>query len=243
MITRRHALKTIAIGSGAAALGASVIFGQAAAPATTPAPEAEGVFKLPPLGYDYDALEPFIDAETMKIHHDKHHAAYVSKLNQALAKAPGMEKQSIEEILANIDKLPEELRKDVRNHGGGHANHTIFWQILKKNEKGMPTGELAKAITKTFGSFQKFQEQFADASMKVFGSGWVWLVWRAKKLELQSTPNQDSPLMTAGTPLLGIDLWEHAYYLKHQNRRAEYVQAFTQVINWDLISERHSKLS
>jgi Fe-Mn family superoxide dismutase len=238
MITRRFALKTIAFTSGALALSRTPLLAQAA-PAK-PA-EAEGVFKLPPLGYDYDALEPHIDAETMKVHHDKHHAAYVAKLNQAVAKAPGLERKSIEEILAKIDTVPEEIRKDVRNQGGGHANHTLFWQSLKKNENGKPSGDLAKAIDKAFGSFTKFQEQFGDAATKVFGSGWAWLVSRNNKLVIESTPNQDSPLLTGGTPLLGIDVWEHAYYLKYQNRRPDYIKAFQNVVNWDFVAERFSK--
>jgi Fe-Mn family superoxide dismutase len=231
MTTRREALKTIVFTTGAAALAFNS-HGQPAAPAA-----AAEVFKLPPLGYDYDALEPHIDAETMKIHHDKHHAAYVAKFNQAVAAAPGLEKKSIEEILKSIDSAPEAVRKDLRNQGGGHANHSLFWQSLKKGG-GQPAGELAKAIDKTFGSFAKWQEQFGDAAGKVFGSGWAWLVWRDKKLVIESTPNQDSPLLTAGVPLLGIDVWEHAYYLKYQNRRPEYVKAFQNVINWDFVSAR-----
>lgn len=238
MTTRRHALKTVALASGAFALSSRVLHAQAPA-ATPPPPE---VFKLPPLGYDYDALEPFIDAETMKIHHDKHHAAYVSKLNQAIAKAPGWEKKPIEQILADLESAPDAVRRDLRNQGGGHANHTLFWQTLKKNENGKPTGALAEAIDKTFSGFPKFQEQFSKAAMDVFGSGWVWLVWRDKKIFISSTPNQDSPLMTGGTPLLGLDVWEHAYYLKYQNRRADYVKAFTNVINWEFVGEKFKKL-
>jgi Fe-Mn family superoxide dismutase len=234
MITRREAIKTIALTTGAAALSVR---------AQTPAPSANEVFKLPPLGYDYDALEPFIDAETMKIHHDKHHAAYVAKLNQAVAAAPGLEKKSIEEILRSLDSAPEAVRKDLRNQGGGHYNHSLFWQMLKKTEGGAPAGELAKAIDKNFGSFAKWQDLFGEAAGKVFGSGWTWLVWRDKKLAIESTPNQDTPLSTGGVPLLGIDVWEHAYYLKYQNRRAEYVKAFQNVINWDFVSSRFADAS
>ncbi|MDB6171011.1 MAG: Superoxide dismutase [Chthoniobacteraceae bacterium] len=243
MITRRHALKTLALTSGAIALSCEAL--RAQTPAVTPAAaaEPEGVFKLPPLGYDYDALEPFIDAETMKLHHDKHHAAYVSKLNQALAKAPGLEKKSIEQILANLDAVPEEIRKDVRNQGGGHANHTFFWQLLKKNEGALPGGALAKRIDTDFGSIAKFQEQFAAAAGKVFGSGWVWLAWRDKKLGIETTANQDSPIMTGGTPIIAIDVWEHAYYLKYQNRRPEYIKAFQSVINWNFASESFDKIA
>jgi Fe-Mn family superoxide dismutase len=238
MITRRHVLKNLAFTTGAIAFTSHLTLGQAPA-----APEAEGVFKLPPLGYDYDALEPFIDAETMKIHHDKHHAAYVSKLNVAIASAPGFEKKSIEEILTKLDSVPEAVRKDIRNQGGGHANHALFWQMLKKNENGKPAGELAKAIDTAFGGFDKFQETFTTAATKVFGSGWAWLILKDKKLVVESTPNQDSPLSTGGVPLLGVDVWEHAYYLKYQNRRADYLKAFQNVINWDFVSERYSKLA
>jgi Fe-Mn family superoxide dismutase len=234
MITRRTALQQLALTTGAIALGSTVRAQQAA---TAPA-EPDGVFKLPPLGYDYDALEPLIDAETMKIHHDKHHASYVSKLNQAIAKAQGFEKKPIEEILQNIDAIPEEIRADVRNQGGGHANHSLFWQILKKNENGAPEGDLARAITEAFGAFDKFQSQFSEAAAKTFGSGWAWLTVRAGKLVVETTANQDSPLMTGGIPLLGIDVWEHAYYLRYQNRRAEYVQAFQSVINWQVVAEK-----
>ena len=230
MITRRKAIRTITFTAGAVALAPFASSGQAAK-------EGEGVFKLPPLGYDYDALEPFIDAETMKLHHDKHHATYVSKLNQAIAQAPGTEKKSIEELLANLDALPDAIRKDVRNNGGGHANHSLFWRTLKKNENGKPSGELAKGIDAAFGSFEKFQEEFGTAATKVFGSGWAWLAARGGKLVIESTPNQDSPLFTGGTPLLGLDVWEHAYYLKYQNRRPEYIKAFWNVVNWDGVAE------
>jgi Fe-Mn family superoxide dismutase len=236
MITRRAVLKNLALTTGALAVATPILRAQAPA-------AAEGVFKLPPLGYDYDALEPFIDAETMKLHHDKHHAGYVSKLNAAVATAPGLEKKSIEEILTNLSAAPEAVQKDLRNQGGGHYNHSLFWQMLKKNENGKPAGELAKAIDKAFGSLPKFQEDFATAATKVFGSGWAWLVWRDKKLVIESTPNQDSPLSTGGTPLLGVDVWEHAYYLKYQNRRPDYLKAFQNVINWDFVSARFSKVA
>jgi Fe-Mn family superoxide dismutase len=238
MITRRDVLKNLAFGTGALAFGTCIGFAQAPA-----APEAEGVFKLPPLGYDYDALEPFIDTETMKLHHDKHHAAYVSKLNQAIAAAPGLEKKPIEEILANLDAVPEAVRKDIRNQGGGHANHSLLWQTLKKSEGAKAAGELGKAIDATFESFPKFQEAFATAAGKVFGSGWAWLVWKDKKLAIESSSNQDSPISTGGFPLLGIDVWEHAYYLKYQNRRADYIKAFQNVINWEFVAERYNSVA
>ncbi len=235
MITRRLALKTLLLTTGAAAIT------RPAFAADAPPPPAEGVFKLPPLGYDYDALEPFIDAETMKIHHDKHHAAYVSKLNAAVAEAPGLEKKSIREILTSLDAAPEAVRAALRNHGGGHANHMLFWQILKKNENGKPVGELAAAIDKTFGSFPKFQEAFAASALKVFGSGWTWLVLRGTTLAIENSANQDTPISTGGIPILALDVWEHAYYLKYQNRRPDYLKAFQNVINWDVVSERFAK--
>ena len=181
MITRRKALKNLALTTGAVAFAAPAI--------AADAPPPEGVFKLPPLGYDYDALEPYIDAETMKLHHDKHHAAYVSKLNAAVSEAPGFEKKTIREILTNLNSAPEAVRAALRNHGGGHANHTFFWQLLKKNENGKPAGEFATAIDKTFGSFPKFQEAFGAAALKVFGSGWVWLVLRDKALAIETSAN------------------------------------------------------
>ena len=235
MITRRTVIKSIALTTGAVAVSAAHAQKAPAAPAA-PAASPE-VFKLPPLGYDYDALEPHIDAETMKIHHDKHHAAYVAKLNSAMAAAPGLEKKAIEEILKSLDAAPEAVRKDLRNHGGGHYNHSLFWQTLKKGG-GKPKGELSAAIDKTFGSLEKLQEQFTDAATKVFGSGWAWLVLRDKKLVIESLPNQDSPLSTGAIPLLGVDVWEHAYYLKYQNRRPEYLKAFQNVVNWDFVSAR-----
>ncbi len=235
MITRRHALKTLALTTGAISFGSAALRAQGPA---APKPETEGVFKLPPLGYDYDALEPFIDAQTMKLHHDKHHAGYVSKLNLALAKTPALEGKSLEDLLGNLNSVPEEVRADIRNQGGGHANHTFFWQLLNKNENGVPSGELAKAIEKAFGSFPKFQQQYGEAALKVFGSGWTWLVVREGKLLVESTPNQDSPISTGARPLLGIDVWEHAYYLHYENRRADYIKAFQNVINWDFVAGR-----
>ncbi len=240
MITRRDALKTLALSTGAAALST---LAHAQPPPPPAAPDSDQVFKLPPLGYDYNALEPFLDAETMKIHHDKHHAAYVARLNLALARHPGKEKKSVEELLANLEALPPELRAEVRDHGGGHANHSLFWQTLKKNENARPAGELSKQIGKAFGSYDDFWKLFSAAALGAFGSGWTWLAWRDRKLTIEPTPNQDSPLLTGGIPLLGLDLWEHAYYLKYQNRRAEYVAAFQQVIHWEWIGERLAKYS
>lgn len=231
MITRRDALK------GIAATGTILTFGDVFAAQ----PGAEG-FTVPPLGYANNALEPYIDAITMGIHHDLHHTAYVTKLNAAIAKAPELAGKSIEELLKNLDAVPEAVRKDIRNQGGGHYNHSLFWQCLKKGTTG-PKDELAKAIDSTFGSYGKWQEAFNDAAGKVFGSGWAWLVARDGKLVIESTPNQDTPLSTGGFPLLGIDVWEHAYYLKYQNRRPEYVKNFQAVINWDFVTARFAKMA
>lgn len=237
MITRRSALRTLALTTGAFALTRVPLRSQNA-PA---AKEAEEVFKLPALGYDYDALEPFIDAETMKLHHDKHHAAYVSKLNQAIATESGLENKTIEEILGVVETLPEAIRMEVRHYGGGHANHALLWQTLKKNEGVAPNGELAAALDATFQTFEGFQEQFSQAAARVFGSGWAWLVLRDGKLAIETTTDQDSPLMTGGFPLLGVDVWEHAYYLHYQNRRAEYLAAFQNVINWEYVGARYAQ--
>ncbi len=236
MMTRRDALKT-ALLAGAALAVPAWSRSLSAKPATPP----HFPFVLPPLGYEFDALEPLIDAETMAIHHGKHHAAYVLNLNNALEKAPAeFRSKPLEELLSNIADLPPPIRAAVRNNGGGHANHTLFWKTLKKNEGGKPTGELAEAIDKKFGDFATFQKSFGEAAAKVFGSGWAWLVLDAKgELGVESTPNQDSPLMNGKTPLLGLDVWEHAYYLKYQNRRAEYIEAFTNAIDWEFINQEY----
>lgn len=195
-------------------------------------------FELPPLPYDYAALEPHIDAQTMQIHHDKHHAAYVNNLNAALEKHPNLQSKSIEEILRNISDVPEEARQAVINNGGGHANHTLFWEIMGPNGGGEPTGPLADAINETFGSFADFKAKINDAGTKRFGSGWAWLVKDANGgLQVISTQNQDSPLMQGHTPLLGVDVWEHAYYLKYQNLRPKYLEAWWNTVNWDKVNE------
>lgn len=202
----------------------------------------DGPFKLPALPYAYDALEPHIDAETMKVHHDKHHAAYVNNANKALAGHPDLAKMNVEDLVAHLDEVPEEIRAALRNNAGGHANHSMFWLMMKPGGGGEPGGELAEAINDAFGSFDDFKKQFGAAAAKVFGSGWVWLALTPdKELVIESTPNQDSPLMNGGKPLLGLDVWEHAYYLKHQNRRAEYVDAWWNVVNWDYVAERYAK--
>ncbi len=194
-------------------------------------------FILPDLPYTFDALEPYIDAKTMEIHHDKHHGAYVSKLNAALEKAPKFQGKSIEEVIRAIETLPQEIRSAVRNNGGGHFNHSLFWKLMKPQGGGKPGGALLSAIEKTFGSFDLFKEQFTNAAVNHFGSGWAWLALNSsKKLVIATMMNQDAPLMQGLKPVLGLDVWEHAYYLKYQNRRPEYVSAFWNVINWDEVS-------
>lgn len=194
--------------------------------------------ELPQLPYAYDALEPHIDKETMNIHHTKHHNTYVTKLNDAI-KGTDLESKSIEELVSNLDAVPENIRTAVRNNGGGHANHSLFWTILSPEGGGEPTGELADAINKKFGSYEKFQEEFAAAAAGRFGSGWAWLVVDNGEVAITSTPNQDSPLMEGKTPVLGLDVWEHAYYLNYQNRRPDYISAFWNVVNWDEVSKRY----
>lgn len=197
-------------------------------------------FELPPLPYANDALEPHIDARTMEIHHDKHHAGYTNKLNAAL-EGHGMDGKSIEDILRNIDDCPDDIKTAVRNNGGGYANHSLFWRTMGPNGGGSPTGELADAINEACGSFDAFKEKFASAATGRFGSGWAWLCCdKDGKLSVTSTPNQDSPYMNGMTPLLGLDVWEHAYYLKYQNRRPDYVSAFWNVVNWDAVADEYA---
>jgi len=196
--------------------------------------------ELPPLPYAFDALEPHIDAKTMEIHHDKHHATYVAKLNEALQKEPGLQDRKLEELLRGIDQVPESIRGAVRNHGGGHANHSLFWQVMGPNGGGSPSGELADAIQQAFGSFEGFKEKLTNAAANQFGSGWGWLVAAGGKLDVIAKPNQDSPLMEGKTPLLGVDVWEHAYYLKYQNRRPDYLAAWWNTINWPAVAQRYS---
>jgi Fe-Mn family superoxide dismutase len=199
-------------------------------------------FELPPLPYDFNALEPTIDARTMEIHHDKHHQAYVDNANKAL---DGNEWASrpIEAILANVDLLPEDIRAAVRNNAGGHANHSLFWEIMSPDGGGEPDGELKSAIDDTFGSVDELKTQINDAGVKRFGSGWTWLVWDGTGLAVMSTPNQDSPIMDDKTPLLGIDVWEHAYYLNYQNRRPDYLAAWWNVVNWPEVARRYAEVS
>ncbi|MFC7680642.1 superoxide dismutase [Paenibacillus sp. GCM10028914] len=196
-------------------------------------------FQLPPLPYANNALEPHIDAQTMEIHHDRHHNTYVTNLNAALENAPELQNKSLEEIIGNLDAVPESIRTAVRNNGGGHANHSLFWEIIGPNGGGNPTGALAEAIDSELGGFDKFKEDFAKAATTRFGSGWAWLVLKDGKLAVTSTPNQDSPIMEGQTPLLGLDVWEHAYYLKYQNKRPDYISAFWNVVNWEEVGKRY----
>ena len=201
-------------------------------------------YELPDLPYDYDALEPHIDADTMKIHHGKHHNTYVTKLNAAIENEPKLGEQPVEDLIANIGKLPKDIQVAVRNNGGGHANHSMFWQVMSPKGGGEPGGALADAINETWESFDKFKEAFANAAVGRFGSGWAWLIVDGGKLKITSTPNQDSPLMQdvaddPGTPILGLDVWEHAYYLKYQNRRPDYIEAWWNVVNWDEVAKRY----
>jgi Fe-Mn family superoxide dismutase len=198
-------------------------------------------FELPPLPYAYNALEPYIDAQTMQLHHDKHHATYVTNLNNAL-KGHDFENLSVEQVIRRLNEVPESARTAVRNNGGGHLNHSMFWQIMKPGGGGQPTGELANAITATFGSFDAFKTAFNDAGVKRFGSGWTWLVFdHSGKLQVASTANQDSPFIDGLYPVMGNDVWEHAYYLKYQNRRPEYLNAWWNVVNWDEIARRYTQ--
>jgi superoxide dismutase, Fe-Mn family len=229
LLNRRQLLK--AVGAGAAALAVPSL--------GTAAQQKGGKFELPPLPYAYDALEPHIDAETMKIHHDLHHKAYVDNLNKAIAKHPSLAGKSLEALLRDIKSVPQDVRGMVRNHGGGHYNHTLFWEVMAK-EGGKPSGELAKAIDAAFGNYEKFQQYLTTAATGQFGSGWGWLVVEQGKLAVRNLPNQDSPLMNGATPILGIDVWEHAYYLKYKNRRPEYVKAWWNVINWANVSEKYN---
>ncbi|MGH7156727.1 MAG: superoxide dismutase [Candidatus Saccharimonadales bacterium] len=197
------------------------------------------MFKLPDLGYGFGALEPHIDAKTMEIHHDKHHAAYVEKLNAALQGHDDLLKMDIVELITSLDKVPDDIRTTVRNNGGGHANHSFFWDVMSPDGGGEPKGELAEAINKTFGSFEDFKTKFKEAAVGRFGSGWAWLTYHSGALEISSTPNQDSTVMEDrdNPPLLGLDVWEHAYYLKYQNKRPDYIDAWWNVVNWPQVEK------
>jgi Fe-Mn family superoxide dismutase len=204
------------------------------------------MYKLPNLPYKYNALEPYIDAKTMQIHHEKHHAGYVNNLNKALEGYEDLLKKDVHDILREINKVPEEIRQAIINNGGGHANHSLFWQVMSPNGgkasfDKLRTEELAGAITSAFGSFEQFKEKFTQSALTRFGSGWAWLVNNSGKLEVYSTANQDSPLMENKIPILGLDVWEHAYYLKYQNRRAEYIAAWWKIVNWPEVSRRFAQ--
>ncbi len=194
--------------------------------------------ELPPLPYPYDALDKAIDEQTMQTHHDKHHAAYVNNLNAAIEKHPELASKSVEELLTDLSALPEDIRTAVRNNGGGHMNHTMFWQIMGPNGGGTPSGELATAIDSAFGSFDDFKKQFQEAGAKQFGSGWAWLVMKNGALQISSTANQDNPISDGGKAILGNDVWEHAYYLRYQNQRPKYLESWWDVVNWDEVAKR-----
>jgi Fe-Mn family superoxide dismutase len=242
MITRREAIKTVVAATTVVAL----------APQALAADEKpQSLFTLPPLPYPPDALEPFIDAQTMQIHHDKHHAAYINNLNNALAQTPelasslkakGASEETLASLLQDLGSVPEKVRTTVQNNAGGHYNHSLFWQMMRKGGGGEPQGDLAKALQEQFGSFSAFKEQLTKAAVGQFGSGWAWLSLDGKKLKLESSPNQDVPVSAGRPVLLGVDVWEHAYYLKYQNKRPDYVAAWFNVINWDFVNERYAKL-
>jgi Fe-Mn family superoxide dismutase len=198
-------------------------------------------FELPKLPYDFTALEPHIDARTMEIHHGKHHAAYVANANKALEGHADLQTRSITELISDLDGLPQEIRTAVRNNGGGHFNHSLFWNVMKAGGGGTPGGELGDAIASTFGSFDKFKELFTTAGMTRFGSGWAWLYVKDGELKVDSTANQDSPVMDGGKPILGLDVWEHAYYLNYQNRRPDYIAAWWNVVDWEAVARNFSK--
>ncbi|MGA8231883.1 MAG: superoxide dismutase [Candidatus Acidiferrales bacterium] len=204
---------------------------------------AQGTFVLPALPYSFDALEPHIDAKTMEIHHDKHHGTYVTNLNKALEGHADLQKLSIEELIAHLDRVPENIRTAVRNNGGGHLNHSMFWKIMKKGGGGEPKGELGDAIKAAFGSFADFKTKVNQAATTRFGSGWAWVLFRNGKLAIESTANQDNPISDGGKAFMGVDVWEHAYYLKYQNRRPDYLEAWWNVVNWDQVTEnfQHAK--
>jgi superoxide dismutase, Fe-Mn family len=237
VISRRDALRTL--GTGAVVLGLGALNARAASSSSSGG-TASQPFSLPKLGYAFDALEPHIDAQTMEIHYSKHHQAYITNANNALKSHAALQKLSAEQLLRDLNAVPEAVRTTLRNNVGGHWNHTFFWQVIGPKAGGTPTGPLADALTKTFGTFDRFKTQFANSAMGRFGSGWAWLTLREGKLTIRSTGNQDAPLGQGETPLLGLDVWEHAYYLKYQNRRADYVNAFWNVVNWNQVTANYS---
>jgi superoxide dismutase, Fe-Mn family len=236
-LNRRHFIKLlgITVGSSVTFSLSRPAFAQLISVATTSQP-----YSLIDLPYAYDALEPYIDAETMHFHHDKHHAAYVNNLNAVVSKYPELQAKSVEELIKNLDDLPADIRTIVRNNGGGDLNHTMFWQIMSPQGGGQPSGKLGQAIIAKFGTFEQFQAAFNQAATKVFGSGWVWLVLnKSKELEIITTPNQDSPFLLGMYPIMGNDVWEHAYYLKYRNQRPEYLKQWWNVVNWKEINQRY----
>jgi len=240
MMTRREALKAAAFAAAGTAVAAGQIIRSTSKIQHTAA-GADGPFTLPELPYPVDALEPHIDARTMEIHHGKHHAGYVANLNRAINEyGEQFRAMTIEDILRDLSRVPEKIRATVRNNGGGHYNHSLFWQMMTKNGGSEPKGDLGRAIAKRFGSFSVFKDEFSRAALGVFGSGWAWLTLDAGQLRIETTPNQDTPLSAGRMPLLGLDVWEHAYYLKYQNRRADYVTAWWNVVNWDFVAERYA---
>lgn len=229
--TRREVIKTL--GAGAALAGMGLVPSKIGRAEPTVRLSLQQPFVLPPLAYDYAALEPHIDTLTMQIHHDKHHQGYVNNANKALVDYPDLQGMTAQQLLSDLEFLPVALRTTVRNNVGGHANHSLFWQVISPKGGGAPVGKLAQSIDRTFGSFQSFVTEFSNAAMHRFGSGWAWLSVVDGRLKIHSTENQDSPLSEGATPILGLDVWEHAYYLNYQNRRADYVQAFWNIVNWD----------
>lgn len=247
MVTRRRFVGGISLGSAAAMLGlrSAEAHGSFRAlgyrEALTTGP-VNGKFVLPPLPYDYSALEPYIDTETMQLHHDRHHNTYVTELNAALADYPDLQQREVTDLLYNITSIPERIRTAVRNNGGGHLNHSIFWATMGPNGGGQPVGALAQAINTTYGSFAQFKAVLTDVAFRRFGSGWGWLVLTPdKKLQVVDRPNQDSPVMDGLAPLVGVDVWEHAYYLRYRNRRPEYLGAWWNTINWDAVGKRYDQ--
>ena len=238
LLTRRQALRTTFLAGTTLFISTSLTRGLAQAAAPT------GPFKLAPLGYAYDALEPFIDARTMEIHYTKHHAAYVNNLNKAVADYPELQKMTVEQLVSNLDKVPEKVRTAVRNNAGGDYNHTLFWKSLKKDAAPLSEGPLMEALGRLFPDADTGKQEFLTKALSVFGSGWVWLsVDKNNDIVLETTPNQDTPLAKGNKPLFGLDVWEHAYYLKYQNRRNEYVQACMGIINWPFLEDRFEKLT
>ncbi len=238
LTTRRNFLSLLGLGTTGALLGTAAPSWAVPTLVTT---TTDDVFTLPPLTYAYNALEPHIDEKTMKFHHDKHHGTYVKNLNAAVNKYPQLKNKTVEQLLTNLDKLPKDIQITVRNNGGGHFNHLMYWQIMGPKAGGTPSGAIATAIQTEFGSFDTFKTQFVEMGTKIFGSGWVWLVNDKKKLKIITTPNQDSPIIQGLYPILGNDVWEHAYYLNYQNRRPDYLSAWWNVVNWTEVNRRFAQ--